>query len=122
MQAPLFLAHHEGTPALPVFFHYLGCTNHFTVAFFVYRHGHQDRYILIFSAPVSLEIDAVQIDIGILVLELALPPFFYMAVNLFVQIADRAGGHLAAPQRRGNILHSPDGYPCQIHLDQRLFH
>lgn len=50
----------------------------------------------------------MQINIGILVLELALPPFFYMAVNLFVQIADRTGGHLTAPQRRGNILHSPE--------------
>lgn len=29
---------------------------------------------------------------------------------------------MAAPQSLGNILHAPDGYACQIHLNESFFH
>ena len=29
---------------------------------------------------------------------------------------------LAAPQRFCNVLHTPDGYTCQVHLNESLFH
>ena len=39
-------------------------------------------------------------------------------IGFLVQFADGGRGHLAAPQRLGNVLHSAHGYACKIHLDK----
>src|SRR5699024_2602455 len=39
-----------------------------------------------------------------------------------VQLTDGGGRDFAAPEGLGNILHTPDRYTCQIHLNERLFH
>ena len=48
------------------------------------------------------------------------PPFLDLAVNLLIQVADRAGTDFRAPQRLRDAFHAPDRHPGQIHLDQRL--
>ena len=45
-----------------------------------------------------------------------------MDIRFLVQFADGGGRDLAAPKGLGNILHTPDGYACQVHLDESLFH
>ena len=45
-----------------------------------------------------------------------------MDIRFLIQLTDGGGRHLAAPQGLGNILHTPDGYTCQVHLNESLFH
>ena len=50
------------------------------------------------------------------------PPFFDLAVNLLVEIADGAWTDLRSSQFFGDVLHAPDRNAGQIHLDQCLLH
>ena len=45
-----------------------------------------------------------------------------MDIRFLVQLADGRWRHLAAPQSLGNILHTPDGYSGQVHLDEAFFY
>src|SRR5699024_2026604 len=39
-----------------------------------------------------------------------------------VQLTDGRGRDFAAPQGFCNVFHTPDGYTCQVHLNEGLFH
>ena len=52
----------------------------------------------------------------------AVPPILNVDIRFLVQLTDGGRRHLAAPQGLGNILHAPDGYACQIHLNESFFH
>lgn len=43
-------------------------------------------------------------------------------MRLLVQFTDGGGQHLAAPQILRNILYTPHGHACQIHLNKDFFH
>ena len=49
-------------------------------------------------------------------------PILDVDIRFLVQLADGGGRDLAAPKGLGNILHTPDGYAGQIHLNERFFH
>ena len=53
-------------------------------------------------------------------LDLAMPPFFDLGVDLLVQVRHRARRHPRAPQRLGDVLDPAHRHPSQIHLDQSL--
>ena len=55
-------------------------------------------------------------------LQRAVAPVLNVDIRLLVQLADGGRRHLAAPQSLGNILHAPDGYACQVHLNEGFFH
>ena len=42
--------------------------------------------------------------------------------QLMAEIGDGGGRDLAAPQGLGDVLHTPDGYTGQVHLNESLFH
>ena len=52
----------------------------------------------------------------------AVAPILNVDIRFLVQLADGGRRHLAAPQSLGNILHTPDGYACQVHLNESFFH
>lgn len=74
----------EFFPAFRVFFHSLSSTDNFSIAIVVYRYGNKDGYVFEITAPVSFEIDTVQIDIGIFGLERAVAPVLNMDIYFFV--------------------------------------
>ena len=52
----------------------------------------------------------------------AVLPVFNVDIRFLVQFTDGGRRHLAAPQSLRNILHTPDGYSCQVHLNESFFH
>src|SRR5699024_2522900 len=84
---------------------------------------HQNGHIFKLSTPVTAQVDPVHIDIRIApALQRAVPPILNVDIRFLVQLADGGGRYLAAPQSLGNILHAPDGYSGQVHLDEGFFH
>ena len=55
-------------------------------------------------------------------LQRAVPPILDVDICFLVQLADGGGRDLAAPESLGDILHTPDGYASQVHLNESLFH
>jgi len=43
-------------------------------------------------------------------------------IRFLVQFADGGWRYLAAPQSLGNVLYTPDGYACQVHLNECFFY
>ena len=44
-----------------------------------------------------------------------------MDIRLLVQFTDGGGRKFAAPQGLCNVLNTPNGYTCQVHLNEGLF-
>src|SRR5699024_4821103 len=106
-----------------VFLHALGGTQNLTVSVLIHRDRHQNGHIFKLSAPVTAQVDPIHIDIRIApTLQRAVAPILNVDIRFLVQLADGGRRHLAAPQRLGNVLHAPDGYACQVHLNESFFH
>ena len=85
----------EFLPAFLVFLQTFGCAKNLTISVFIHCNSHKNGYILIFTAPVPFQIDAIHIHIGILpALKRTVPPLLDMFVCLLVQCADRGGRNL----------------------------
>ncbi len=113
----------EINPTGLVFFHTLSCAKNLAVAILIDCNGYQNGYIFKLSAPVAAQVDSIHIDIRIpSSLQRAVPPILNVDIRFLVQLTDGGWRHLAAPQGLGNILHTPDGYACQIHLNESFFH
>ena len=83
----------------------------------------QNGHIFKFSAPVAAQVDPIHIDIRIAsALQRAVPPILDADIRFLVQLTDGGGRDLAAPQGLCDVLHTPDGYTCQVHLNEGLFH
>ena len=79
------------------------------------RNCYQNGYILKLSAPVAAQIDPIHVDIGVPpTLQRTVPPILDVDIRFLVQFTDGRWRHLAAPQGLGDILHTPDGYACQV--------
>jgi hypothetical protein len=50
------------------------------------------------------------------------PPSLVMTVHLLFLLADRRGGDAGAPQDFRDVLHPPDPFPCQVHLNKGLLY
>ena len=113
----------EVDPAGFVLFHALGSTKNLSVPVFIDRNRHKNSYIFKLSAPVTAQVDPIHIDIRIAsTLQRAVPPILDVDICFLVQLADGGGRDLAAPESLGDVLHTPDGYACQVHLNESLFH
>ena len=109
----------EIDPTGLVFFHALNCTQNLAVAILVDRNG----YIFKRSVPVAAQVDSIYINIRIpSTLQRTVRPILNVDIRFLIQFTDGKRRHLAAPQSLGNILHAPDGYACQVHLTESLFH
>ena len=49
-------------------------------------------------------------------------PILNVDICFLIQFANRCRRYLASPQRLGNVLHTPDRYSSQVHLNEGLFH
>ena len=45
-----------------------------------------------------------------------------MDISFLVQLTDRRGRDLTAPQGFSDVLHATHRYTCQVHLDKRFFY
>ena len=45
-----------------------------------------------------------------------------MDIRFLIQLTDGGGKDFTAPESLGDVLHTPDRYACQVHLDERLFY
>ena len=113
----------EVNPTGLVLFHTLSSTQNFTISVLIDGDCNQNGHIFILSAPISAQIDAIHIDIRIAAtLQRAVTPFLNVDIGFLIQLADGGGRYLAAPQGLSDVLHTPDGYTCQVHLNESLFH
>ena len=90
-----------------VLFHALGRAQDLTVSVLIHCDCHQNCNIFVLSAPVAPQVDAVHIDVRILVaLQRTVPPILNVDIGFLVQLTDGGRRYLAAPQSLGNILHT----------------
>jgi hypothetical protein len=81
---------------------------------------HEQGDIADFARPAALHDNAVEVQIGMLARDGTVPPDIDLGVDLLVQVRDRGRAHSGAPKGFGDILHTPDRYTGQVHLDQRF--
>ena len=113
----------EADPAGLVLLHTLSGTQNLTVSILIDRDCHQNSHIFKFPTPVAAQVDPIHIDIRIMsALQRAVSPILNVDIRFLVQFTDGGGRHLAAPEGLGNVLHTPDGYAGQVHLNESLFH
>ena len=111
----------EVNSACLVLFHAFGSTQNLAVPILIHRNSYKNWHILVLSAPVTPQVDTVQINIRIsAALQGTVSPILYVDVGLCVQQADCCSRYLAASQCFGNILYAAYGYAGEVHLDQRF--
>src|SRR5699024_9250842 len=113
----------EADPAGLVLFHALGGTKNLTVSVLIHRNRHQNGHIFKLSAPISAQVDPIHIDIRIAsTLQRAVPPVLNVDIRFLVQLTDGGWRYFTAPKRFCDVLHTPDGYSGQVHLNEGFFH
>src|SRR5699024_8901821 len=113
----------EADPAGFVLFHALSGTQNLTVSVLINGNRYQNGYIFKLTAPVAAQVDPIHIDIRIPpTLQRTVPPILNVDIRFLVQLTDGGGRDFAAPEGLSNVLHTPDGYACQVHLDESFFH
>ena len=113
----------KADPAGLVLFHALSRPQNLAVSVFIDHNCYQNGYVFKLSAPVAAQIDPIHVDVRIpSTLQRAIAPILNVDIRLFVQFADGGGGLFASPQGLRNILHTPHGHACQIHLHESFFH
>ena len=113
----------ETDPAGLVLLHTLNSAQNLAVSVLINSNSNPNSYIFKFSVPVAAQIDPIHIDIRIPpTLQRTVPPIFKVDIRFLIQLADSGRIDLAAPQGLGDILHTPDGYAHQVHLNEDPFH
>lgn len=110
IQSSAFQPFEEALPAgfvlLPAFLR----AQNFTVPVFCDTDCHQNRNVLIFTAPVPFQVDAVPIPLWIPPRKRPLSPVLDVYIRLLVQFADRGRRYLAAPQRFRDVFYTAYRY------------
>src|SRR5699024_10360108 len=113
----------EADPAGLVLLHTLSGTQNLTISVLIDRNCHKNGYIFKFAAPVAAQVDPIHIDIRISsTLQRTVPPILDVDIRFLVQLTYGGGRDFAAPEGLGNILHTPDGHACQVHLNESFLH
>ena len=99
----LFQPYEEVLPAFKVFFQAFGSADDLTVSISGNSNGDKDRNVFVSFTSASFEEDTVHIDIRIFLCQRAVAPLFNVFICLFVEVADRAGGHSGSPESFGDI-------------------
>ena len=110
----------ELPPALGRLGEALGGADHLAVAVVVDAYCHHDGHVLEGAAPASLQVDAVDEDVGVAAGERPAPPFLDRLERLVVEIGDGGGRHGRPPEDLGDVLDAPCGDAGKIHLDHGL--
>ena len=118
LQTAFFEPDKEAFPAFCIFFHAFHGSDDLTVTVLIHADCHQNADIFKLSAPISLEINPIHINIRIFSGQPAVAPFLNMHIRFLIQITDGGSRHPTAPKGFRNILHTPDRNTGEIHLDQ----
>ena len=78
--------------------HSFGSTYDFTAAILIYANHNQDRDILNFATPATLQVNAINIDVGIFSFQCSGTPCFNMFIRFFVEVTDRTGRNFRSPE------------------------
>jgi hypothetical protein len=81
---------------------------------------HEQGDIANLARPAALHDNPIEVQIGMLARDGTVPPDIDLGVDLLVQVRDRGRAHPDPPKGFGDILHTPDRYTGQVHLDQRF--
>ncbi len=122
LQASSLQLTQEAEPTFFIFFHTLCGTNDFPFSSLVDRHRNQNGHILVFPAPIALQVDLIQVYICIGSTLRSVSPDFDLLICFPVQPANRPGTQLHIPQQFSDIFDPSGGDPCQIHFHQFFFH
>ena len=121
LQTAFFEPDKEAFPAFCIFLHAFRSSDDLTVTVLIHADCHQNADIFKLSAPISLEINPVHINIRIFPGQPAVAPFLDMHIRFLIQITDGGSRHTATPKSFRNIFHAPDRNVGEIHLDQGFF-
>ena len=83
-------------------------------------YGHHHGHVLVGAAPRPLEVDAVDVDVGVGANERAVSPLLDRGERLLVQVRDGRRRHARPPQDLGDVLDPARRDAGQVHLDHRL--
>lgn len=83
-------------------------------------YSHHHRHVLVGSSPASLQVDPVDVDVGVGALERAVAPLLDGREGLLVQVRHRCRRDARAPEDLAHVLDAPGGDPRQAHLDHGL--
>ena len=107
-------------PTLLVLLHALANFHNFPVSVGVHADRHQQNDLAHLATPGPFQPNAVQVQVGVGLLDRLVSPGLNLRVHLLVQLADRRGGDVGAPQGFRDVLHPTDADTGQVHLDQGL--
>src|SRR5215467_3515149 len=111
----------ERAPARLILLRPLANAKNLPITALVHADRNQQRDVAHLARPAALEHDAVEINIRVVALDRTIAPRLDRPVDLLVQVRHGRGRHPRAPQCLRDVLDPAHRYPCQIHLDQRLF-
>jgi len=113
----------ETDPTGLVLLHTLSGAQNLTISILIDRNCHKNSNIFKLSSPVAAQVDPIHIDIRIAsALQRTVSPIFNVDIRFLVQLTDGGGRDLAIPKGLGDVLHTPDRYTGQVHLNESLFH
>lgn len=72
------------------------------------------------AAPTALQVDSVDVDVGVGPVERAVPLSLDQGERLLVEVGDGRGGEARPPEDLGDVLYPPGGYARQAHLHHGL--
>ena len=101
----LFQPDKEVFPTLEIFLQAFCCTYDLAVSVAGNSNGYEDGDIFVFFTPAAFQEDTININIRIVILELAVSPLIDVLICLFVQVAYCSGRHFGSPKSFGDIFY-----------------
>ena len=97
-----------------------GYSEYLPVAIRVDSNGYQDADVANLATPAAFEPEAVEVHVRVLAFDWVVTPGFDLLVDLLVEFADCRRAYPCAPQRFGDVFHTPHTDPGKVHLHQRF--
>ena len=94
----------EVFPTLEIFLQAFCCTYDLAVSVTGNSNGYEDGDIFLFFTPAAFQEDTININIRIVIFELAVSPLLDVLICLFVPVADCSGRYLCPPKCFGDIF------------------
>lgn len=95
----------------------LGTADDLAVAVLVHADGDHNRDVLVRAAPAALEVDPVDVELGIFAGQGPAPPLLDRREGFLVEIGHGASRHARPPQGLADVFDAARRHADQVHLD-----
>ncbi len=121
-QAPLLQMPQKRGPALAVLRGAFDRAQRLAITPLVHADRHRHGDVLDLAAPASLQPDAVEVNLGALVLDRPGAPLLDAGIDHLVLLADRARAYPGSPQGFRGVFRPAHARARQVHLHQCFLH